>query len=75
MKRDDLYISLNATIHARRFAQSAAKPLATDVDQLEIGSRVAASVAFIRNSLFDAQESLSAAETEMARLLHEELIE
>ena len=75
LKRDDLYIALNATTHAIRFAQSAAKPFATDVDELEIGSRVAVSVAFIRNRFSDAQESLSAAETEIARLLHEGLIE
>ena len=75
LKRDDLYIALNATTHAIKFAQSAAKPFAADVDELEIGSRVAGSVAFIRNRLSDAQESLSAAETEMARLLHEGLIE
>ena len=75
MKRDDLYIALNATTHALRFAQSAVKPFATDVDELEIGSRIAVSVAFIKNRLSDAQESLSAAETEIARLLHEGLIE
>jgi hypothetical protein len=75
LKRDDLYIALNATTHAIRFAQSAAKPFATDVDELEIGSRVATSVAFIRNRLSDAQETLSAAETEITRLLHEGLTE
>jgi hypothetical protein len=75
LKRDDLYIALNATMHALRFAQSAVKPFATDVDELEIGSRVAVSVAFIKNRLSDAQESLSAAETEIARLIHEGLIE
>ena len=75
MKRDDLYIALNATTHAIRFAQSAAKPFATDVDELEIGSRVATSVAFIRNRLSDAQETLSAAATEITRLLHEGLTE
>jgi len=71
LKRDDLYIALNATTHALRFAQSAAKPFATDVDELEIGSRVAVSIAFIKNRLSDAQESLSAAETEITRLLNE----
>jgi hypothetical protein len=75
LKGDDLYIALNATTHAIRFAQSAAKPFSADVDELEIGSRIAGAVAFIRNRLSDAQESLSAAETEMARLLHEGLIE
>ena len=75
MKRDDLYPALTATTHAIRFAQSAAKPFAADVDELEIGSRVAASVAFIRNRLSDAQDFLSAAETEIARLLHQGLIE
>ena len=75
MKRDDLYLALNATTHALRFAQSAAKPFAADVDRLEIGARVAVSVAFIKNRLSDAQESLSAAETEIARLLQEGHIE
>jgi hypothetical protein len=46
-----------------------------DVDKLEAGSRIAVSVAFIKNRLADAQESLSAAEGEVARLLHEGLIE
>jgi hypothetical protein len=75
VKRNDLYLALNATTHALRFAQSAAKPFATDVDELEAGSRVAVSVAFIKNQLSDAQESLLAAEGEIARLLHESLIE
>ena len=75
MKREDLYHALNATTHALRFAQSAAKHFETDVDRLEIGSRVAVSVAFIKNRLSDAQESLSAAETEITRFLHEALIE
>jgi hypothetical protein len=71
LKRDDLYIALNATTHALGFTQSAAKPFATDVDELEIGSRVAVSIAFIKNRLSDAEESLSAAETEITRLLNE----
>ena len=75
MKRDDLYLALNAITHALRFAQSAAKPFAMDVDKLEAGSRIAVSVAFIKNRLSDAQESLSAAEGEVARLLHEGLVE
>ena len=75
MKRDDLYLALNSTTHALRFAQSAAKPFATDVDELESGSRVAVSVAFIKNQLSDAQVSRLAAEGEIARLLHEGLIE
>jgi hypothetical protein len=75
LTRDDLYIALNASTHALRFAQSAAKPFATDADRLEAGSRVAVSVAFIKNRLSDAQESLSSAEGEIARLLHEGLIE
>ena len=73
MKRDDLYLALNATTHALRFVQSAAKPFATDVDKLEAGSRVAVSFAFIKNQLSDAEESLVTAEGEIARLLHEGL--
>lgn len=75
MKRDDLYVALNAITHAVRFAQSAAKPFAMDVDKLEAASRIAVSVAFISNRLWDAQEALSAAEGEIVRLLHEGLIE
>ena len=48
---------------------------ATDVDELEAGSKIAVSVAFIKNRLSDAQESLLAAEGEIGRLFHEGGIE
>ena len=75
MKREDLYFALNETNHALRFAESAAKRFATNVDELEAGSRVAVSVAFIQNRLSDAQESLLAAEGEIGRVIHEGGIE
>ena len=71
MKRDALYFALNETNHALRFAESAAGRCAADVDELEAGSKTAMSVAFIKNRLSDAQESLLAAEGEIGRLIHE----
>ena len=75
MKRDDLYVALNAITLALRFAQTAARPFALDVDKLEAGSQIARSVAFIKNRITDAQESLSAAQREIPRLLLESLFE
>jgi hypothetical protein len=71
VKREPLYLALNETTHALRFAESAAKHFAIDVDELETGSKTAASVAYIKNCLSDAQESLFAAEGEIGRLIHE----
>ena len=75
MKREILYLALNETTHALRFAESAAKRFATDVDDLETGSKTAASFAYIKNRLSDAQESLFAAEGEIGRLIPEAAIE
>jgi hypothetical protein len=71
VKREILYLALNETTHALRFAESAAKRFATDVDDLETGSKTAASFAYIKNRLSDAQESLFAAEGEIGRLIPE----
>ena len=75
MEREVLSFALNETTHALRFAESAAKRFATDVDELETGSKTAVSVAYIKNRLSDAQESLFAAEGEIGRLIHEAHIE
>jgi hypothetical protein len=75
VKREILYLALNETTHALRFAESAAKRFATDVDDLETGSKTAASFAYIKNRLSDAQESLFAAEGEIGRLIPEAAIE
>ena len=75
MKREDLYLALNETNHALRFAESAAKRFTPNVDQLEAGSTAARSLAFIQNRLSDAQESLLAAEEEIGRIIHEAGIE
>jgi hypothetical protein len=69
MKLEDLYLALNATTHALRFAAAAAKPFAAETDELERGSQTAASVAFIKNHLSDAETSLGEAEGEIARLI------
>jgi hypothetical protein len=69
VKQEALYFALNETTHALRFAESAAKRFETDVDELEAGSKMAVSVAFIKNQLSDAQESLFAAEGEIGRLI------
>lgn len=69
MKQEALYFALNETTHALRFAESAAKRFETDVDELEAGSKMAVSVAFIKNQLSDAQASLFAAEGEIGRLI------
>jgi hypothetical protein len=69
VKQEALYFALNETTHALRFAESAAKRFETDVDELEAGSKMAVSVAFIKNQLSDAQESLFAAEGKIGRLI------
>ena len=71
MKSDDLYFALNATTHALRFAEAAARQFTTDPEELESGSKTAAAVAFIKNHLSDAQRSLSEAEGEIGRLIQE----
>ena len=71
MKRAVLFIALNETTHALRFAESAARHFATDTDELEAGSVTATSVAFINNRLFDAQQSLTAAEREIGKLIQQ----
>jgi hypothetical protein len=69
VKREVLFLALNETTHALRFVESAAKRFATDVDELETGSQTAVSVAYIKNRLSDAQESLFASEGEIGRLI------
>ncbi len=69
MTSEDLYFALNATTHALRFTEAAAKPFTADPDELESGSKMAASVAFIKNHLSDAQRSLWEAEGEIGRLI------
>ena len=71
LKTEDLYISLNATSLALRLTASAAKPFETDIDELETGSEAAASVAFVKNQLSDAQKSLAQAEGEIGRLIQQ----
>jgi hypothetical protein len=71
VKSEDLYFALNATTHALRFAEAAAKQFTTDPDELESGSKTAASVAFIKNHLSDARSSLAEAEGEIGRLIQE----
>jgi hypothetical protein len=71
LKSEDLYFALNATTHALRFTEAAAKQFTADPDELESGSKTAASVAFITNHLSDAQRSLREAEGEIGRLIQE----
>ena len=72
MQPEALYFALNETTHALRFAESAAKRFTTEPDELEAGSAAAASVAFIKNHLSDAQISLAAAELEIGRLIEQQ---
>ncbi len=72
MQAEALYFALNETTHALRFAESAAKRFTTDPDELETGSTAAASVAFIKNRLSDAQVYLAAAELELGRLIEQQ---
>ena len=69
MKREVLFIALNETTHALRFAESAARHFTTDPDELETGSVTAVSVAYVKNRLSDAQQSLTAAEGEIGKLI------
>jgi hypothetical protein len=71
MKREVLFIALNETTHALRFAESAAKHFTTDTDELETGSTAATSVAYVKNRLSDARESLTAAEGEIGKLIQQ----
>ncbi len=71
MKSEDLYFALNASTYALRFADAAARQFTTDPDELESGSKTAASVAFIKNHLSDAKTSLAEAEGEIGRLIQE----
>jgi hypothetical protein len=71
VKREILYLALNETTHALRFVESAAKRFATDVDDLKTGSKTAASFAYIKNRLSNAQESLFATEGEIGLLIRE----
>ena len=71
LKTEDLYISLNATSLALRLTTSAVKPFETDINALETGSEAAASVAFVKNQLSDAQKSLAQAEGEIGRLIQQ----
>lgn len=71
MKSEDLYFALNATTHALRFAEAAARQFRVDPEQLEFGSKTATSAAFINNQLSDAQRSLREAEGEIGRLIQE----
>lgn len=69
MKREALYFAWNEITHALQFTESAAKRFTADTDELETGSQMATSVAYIQNRLSDANESLVAAEGETARLI------
>ena len=72
MKREVLFIALNETTHALRFAESAARHFSSDTNELEAGSPAAAvSVAFISNSLSDAEASLTAAQGEISKLIQQ----
>jgi hypothetical protein len=75
VKREILFLALNETTHALRYSEAAAKHFATDVEELETGSTTAVSVAYIKNRLSDAQESLFAAEGEIGRLIQDARIE
>lgn len=72
MKPEVLSIALNETTHSLRFAESAVKRFTTDLDELEARSTAAASVAFIKNRLSDAQASLATAELEISRLVEQQ---
>jgi hypothetical protein len=71
VKSDDLYFALNATTHALRFTEAAAMQFLADPDELESGSKTAASVAFITNHWSDGQRYLKEAEGEIGRLIQE----
>lgn len=71
MKRADLLFAFNETTHALRFAQAAASRFTLNPAEVEAGSKMAESVAFISNRLTDAQTSLSVAEAEIGRLVQD----
>lgn len=71
MKKEALEFSLNATSHASRFVAMAAERFSADTDELEAGSLTAISVAYVKNRLSDAQESLTAAEGEIGTLIQQ----
>ncbi len=68
---EDLYFALNATTHALQFAASAAECFTADSEELERSSLAAASIAYIKNHLSDAQGSLAEAEGEIGRLIQQ----
>jgi len=49
----------------------AAERFSADTDELEAGSLTAISVAYVKNRLSDAQESLTAAEGEIGTLIQQ----
>lgn len=71
MKKEALDFALNATSHASRFVAMAAERFSADTDELEAGSLTAISVAYVKNRLSDAQESLTAAEGEIGTLIQQ----
>ena len=71
MKNEDLVFAMNAITHALRFTASAAGYFTAKTDELEAGSQAAASVAYIKNHLSDAERSLAEAEGEIGRLIQQ----
>lgn len=71
MKKEDLDFALNATSHASRFVAMAAERFSADTDELEARSPTAISVAYVKNRLSDAHESLTAAEGEIGKLIQQ----
>jgi hypothetical protein len=69
MKTKVLHFALSETTHAMRFTKSAARRFETKLDELEAGAEIAASLAFIKNKLSDARDSLFAAEGEIGLLI------
>jgi len=71
LKKEALDFALNATSHASRFVAMAAERFSADPEGLEAGSATAISVAYVKNRLSDAQESLTAAEGEIRKLIQQ----
>jgi hypothetical protein len=71
VKREVLSLALNETTHALRFAESAARRFATDIEEQETGSKPAVALAYIQDRLSDAHDSLVAAEEGIRRLIRE----
>jgi hypothetical protein len=69
VKTEILHLALNETTHAIRFTESAARRFEANLDELEARSEIAASIAFIKNKLSDARESLFTAEGEIGQLI------